>query len=501
MMSYLMGIDVGTQSVRAMIVEAEGKSSVLTMESYDISIPKPGFAEQNPDLWYAKTARAVRRILDSWGLAPEEITAVGFSGQMHGLVCVDEKGRPIRDAILWLDQRAGEDIAKIYDLCGSDFVTRQVQNRISAGFLIASLYWLSLHEPQTYCRIHKVMTPKDYVRYRLTGRIAVDYSDAAGTAAFDNLKQEWARPLIEKLGLNFGLFPECLPSSQVAGRITREAALDTGLSEKTLVVCGGADQCMQSVGNGIITEGIFACNIGTAGQVSACSERPVYDRELRTNTFSHVLPGRWNVMGACLASGVSLKWLVKSIIGMENFLAVDTEANKINPGSGGLIFLPYLAGERTPHLDAAARGMFCGLTLGHSKYHMARAVMEGVCYSLKDCMNLLMDMGMRCDRIVASGGGANSAPWLQMQADILEQAIYKSNAAEQACLGAAITAGVGSGVYSGFHEGCERLVSFDNKVYRPIPENVGIYNEYYEIFRGLYTRNKDSFHELSRLSS
>jgi xylulokinase len=206
-------------------------------------------------------------------------------------------------------------------------------------------------------------------------------------------------------------------------------------------------------------------------------------------------------MGASLTSGVSLKWFVKSILGVENFAASDAEARKVRPGSDGLIFLPYLAGERTPHLDAAARGMFCGLTLGHGKYHMARAVMEGVCYSLKDCIRLLTGMGLRCDRVVASGGGANSTLWLQMQADILEQPICKSNAAEQACLGAAVAAGVGCGVYSDFHEACERLVSFDDRVYYPIPENVKIYDEYYEIFRGLYARNRESFHELSRLGA
>jgi xylulokinase len=482
-----------------MIIAAEGKVAAIEGEPYNILIPRPGFAEQDPDVWYVKTVDVIRRALRSLGHTPEEIAAIGFSGQMHGLVCVDEKGRPLRDAILWLDQRAREAISRIYDLCGSDFVARQIQNRISAGFLIGSLYWLSLHETQLYRRIHKVMTPKDYVRYKLTGRVATDYSDAAGTAAFDNLKLKWAKPLIEKLDLNFDLFPECLPSSQIVGRVTHEAALQTGLSEKILVVCGGADQCMQSIGNGIVEEGIFACNIGTAGQVSTCSGKPVYDRELRTNTFSHVLPGRWNVMGACLASGVSLKWFVKSILGAESFSASDDEVQRIRPGSDGLIFLPYLAGERTPHLDAAARGMFCGLTLGHGKYHMTRAVMEGVCYSLKDCMGLLTGMGMRCQRVIASGGGANSALWLQMQADILEQAIYKSNVSEQACLGAAITAGVGGGVYADFHEACERLVSFDDKVYYPIPENIKIYNEYYRIFRDLYARNKESFHELSRL--
>jgi xylulokinase len=257
---------------------------------------------------------------------------------------------------------------------------------------------------------------------------------------------------------------------------------------------------MQSIGNGITDEGPFACNIGTAGQVAACSAKPVYDALLRTNTFSHVLPGRWNVMGACLTSGVSLKWFSRSILGIGDFAQIDREAGKIGPGSGGLIFLPYLSGERTPHLDATARAMFCGLTLCHGKYHMARAVMEGVTYSLRDCMELLNGMGIACDRVVASGGGANSPLWMQMQADILGHDVYKSRVSEQACMGAAITAGVGAGVYRSYGEACEALVRFEDRVFTPVGENVEAYNEYYGIFRALYGANRASFEKLGALA-
>jgi xylulokinase len=496
-MSYLMGIDLGTQSVRAMIMRDHGEVVALEGAAYDISIPEPNYAEQDPDVWYARTVEVVRRALMASGAKPEEIRGVSFSGQMHGLVCVGADGCALRPAILWLDQRAGEAIAQIYELCGRDFITSHVQNTISAGFLIGSLYWLFLREPGTYRRIDRVMLPKDYIKYRLTGRIVTDHSDAAGSAAFDNLKREWAAPLLEKLGLDAGLFPECLPSSEVIGGISEEASRDTGLRAGTPVVNGGADQCMQGIGNAVIDDGIFACNIGTAGQVSACSSKPVYDNKLRTNTFSHVIPGRWNVMGACLTSGVSLKWFTRSILGVESFSAVDGEIDKLKPGSGGLIFLPYLSGERTPHLDASARALFCGLTLGHGKYHMARAVMEGVTFSLRDCMRLLIGMGIPCERVIASGGGANSDVWLQMQADVLEREVYKNSASEQACLGAAITAGVGVGAYSSFREACDLLVRFEDRTFTPIAENVKIYREYYEIFRELYARNRDSFRKLS----
>jgi xylulokinase len=481
-------------------MDGHGEVKGTASESYELSIPKPGYAEQSPDTWHDASAAAIRRAAEASGVSPGAIEAVSFSGQMHGLVCVDGEGKPLRDAMLWLDQRAKGAIAQIYDKLGAEFVAANVQNTISAGFLIGSLYWMYLNEPELYGRIKHVMLPKDYVKFRLTGRVVTDYSDAAGSAAFDNVKLRWALPLIEGLGLDAGMFPEALPSTEVIGTVTAAAARDTSLTKGTKIVNGGGDQFMQGIGNGITDEGFYAGNIGTAGQVSACSARPVYDKLLRTNTFAHAIPGRWNVMGACLTSGVSLKWFARSILGINNFADVDREAAKLKPGSEGLIFLPYLSGERTPHLDASARGMFCGLTLGHGKYHMARAVMEGVTYSLRDCMELLAGMGIPCECVVASGGGANSAVWMQMQADVLGREVRKSRVSEQACVGAAITAGVGAGIYPGYQEACREVVKFEDRIFSPMRENAEAYGEHYEIFRELYAANRSSFEKLGALS-
>lgn len=499
-MSVLMSVDLGTSSVRTMLLREDGRVLGSCGAGYDVSIPQAGYAQQSPRMWYEKMTETMRGVMAGAGIAPEEVTAISFSGQMHGLVCVDKDGAPLRPAMIWQDQRSATSIAHIYQKFGEDFVTENVQNRISAGFLLGSLYWIYENEPDSYERIHKVMLPKDYVKMKLTGEILTDYSDAAGSTAFDNVRMCWAKPLIERLGLALDKFPRCESSSYVVGTLTPEASRDTGLPRSVRVVNGGADQCMQGIGNGIIEDGILACNIGTGGQISTGVSRPVYDKKLRTNTFAHVMDGRWNFMGAALSSGSSLKWFTKQVTDVGGYDVMNQETAALPPGSEGLIFLPYLVGERTPHQDAGARGMFCGLTLKHGRYHMARAVMEGVVYSLKDCMGVLLENGVECRRVIAAGGGANSPVWLQMQADILEQPIYKSMTAEQACVGAAITAGVGVGVYSSYEEACSHLVKLDGRIYEPVRENVLVYQEYYNVFQELYQKNKDIFHRLGNMS-
>lgn len=500
-MSRLIGLDIGTSSVKAMLMEEDGKCLGITNAAYDVDIPRVGWAEQNPDMWYEKTTDILKELLSKEGLNSEEIRALSFSGQMHGLVCVDREGRPVRPAIIWPDQRTLHTIEQIYEKLGSDFVAKQTQNKIATGFLLGSLCWVKDNEPEVYEKTFKVMLPKDYVKFRLTGRIATDYSDAAGSLAFDNVNLCWAKELIEGLGLDFSLFPELLTSHDVMGEISGKEAEKIGFKAPVKVSSGGSDQCMQAVGNGITADGIFASNIGTGGQISTTASSPFYDEKLRTNTFAHVIPGRWNIMGACLSSGASLKWLTKEIIGVSDYNLINQEAAKLPPGSEGLVFLPYLTGERTPHHDPMAKGMFGGLTSKHGRFHMARAVMEGVTYSLKDCMNVIMEMGISCTKVIAAGGGANSPLWLQIQADILERDIYKSMNSEQACYGAAITAGMGIGIYSSFEEASGKMIKLDDKVYTPIAENVKIYREYYEIFREFYRNNKELFARLHVLSS
>jgi xylulokinase len=498
-MECLMGIDIGTSSVKTMLVATTGNVVAVHKENYDIQSPILGYAEQDPELWYEKTCITTRKVLEESGIAPKDVKAISFSGQMHGLVCLDKNGKILYPAIIWPDQRTAEIIPQMYDILGEEYVVANTQNKISTGFLIASLYWLFKCKPDIYAKIDKVIFPKDYIKYRITGEVVTDYSDAAGGLAFDNIKSQWAKEMIERLGLDFSLFPRCTQSVEAIGRVSITAELETGLSRETKVINGGSDQCMQGIGNGIIEEGIFAANIGTGGQVSTCLKRPLFDPRLRINTFAHVIPGCWNMMGACLSSGNSLKWLMQKILNMSDYGEIDEGSAKLPIGSEKLIFLPYLAGERTPHLDPMAKGIFCGLSLKHTKYHLIRAVIEGVTFSLKDCMSVFEEMEITCQKIIASGGGANSKIWLQMQADIFNKVIYKSVISEQACLGAVITAGVGSGEFADFKTACDLFVKYDDTVYEPIEKNVKQYNEYYQVFRELYQANKKIYQQLNRI--
>lgn len=498
-MPHLLGIDLGTSSVRAMLLRHDGHMPPVEGEGYDVAIPKPRHAEQDPLLWWTKTAAVVGRVIDKNAVDPGEIKALSFSGQMHGLVCVDNAGEVVRPAIIWPDQRTAESIAEIMQKCGREMLVDNVQNAIATGFLIASLYWMKQHEPDNYRRTAKVMLPKDYIKFRLCGEIACDYSDAAGSLAFDNVNLRWATDLLERLELDVDKFPDVGPSTQVVGGVTREAAAATGLPVGAKVVNGGADQAMQAIGNGIVEDGVFAANIGTGGQISTSMAQPVFDRELRTSTFAHALPGRWYVMGAILSSGASLKWLAGKILGETDYAALSAAAVEVPPCSQGLLFLPYLTGERTPHLDPDARAVFFGLTLGHDRRHMVRAVMEGVVFAFRDCMEVISGLGLPCRRLIASGGGANSPAWLQIQADILGHEVHRSLVAEQACLGAAITAGVGAGLLPGFTEAAREFVRFDSRVYTPKRENSERYEKGYEIFREVYRLERELFKRLDGL--
>ena len=497
MSKYFMSIDLGTSSVRAFIADFENNLFYSEGENYDVIIPHTGYAEQNPKIWYEKTVSAVRSVLSKSKINPKEILALSFSGQMHGLVALDEKFNPVMNAAIWMDQRSEEVIDEIYKIVGEKEILSNTQNRISAGFMIGTLYWLKIKNPEIYHNVKYVTLPKDYIKYRLCGKITTDYSDAAGSLAFDNIKLCWASPVMKKLGLDKAVFPKCFPSTYVVGNITPEAAKETGLSESTLVINGGGDSFMQAIGNGIVSEGIFASNIGTAGQISTTSKNPLFDSKMRMNTFAHVVPERWHLMAGCLNGGVALKWVVKQILNETDYETVNKNISKTPAGCSGLFFLPYLAGERSPHMDSKARGVFFGLTLAHGRSELERAVMEGVAFALNDCLNVLLEIGAKCDRIIAAGGGARSDEWLQIQADIFERDVYRSSSIEQACLGAAITAAVGAGYFSDFESACSECVKEPSKVFHPKYENVSVYKKAYPVFRDIYQQNKDIFKRIS----
>ena len=497
MAEYFVGIDLGTSSVRAFLIDFETKRSYVAGETYDVSVPQLGYAEQNPDMWFEKTVNVIRRVLGDSGVDPREIAAVSFSGQMHGMVALDEQNRPVMDVPIWMDQRSGEAIAEIYRKLGDDMPRENLQNWIATGFLVSSLYWLKTRREDLYKRVARVILPKDYLKFRLCGRALTDPSDAAGSLAYNNARLCWAEPVIEGLGLNREIFPECLPSTEVVGHITAEAAKLTGLREGTPVVNGGSDQCMQSIGNAVVEEGVFASNIGTSAVISIPVSRPLYDEKMRTNFFAHAVPNYWSNLVACLNGGCAMKWLTQKIFPGLSYDEINAMVAPKPAGAQGLIFLPYLSGERTPHMDPKAKAVFFGLTLDHDRADMARSLMEGIVFGMKDGLNVMDELGVACKHVVAAGGGARSDVWLQMQADIFERDVHRSASKEQACLGAAITAAIGVGKFSNYPEACAACVEPPTKVFSPIEENVRVYRELFPIYRELYRANKPGFDAVS----
>ena len=495
-MGYLLGIDLGTSSVKVLLTDLAGKTIAFSQVGYEISIPKSGWAEQDPEMWWSATVEALRETLHKSGAETEKILGIGFSGQMHGLVTMDKEFKAIRPAIIWADQRTKSQIDEIYNTVGKNEIVRLTLNPLATGFLISSLLWMKQNEQDNFNKIYKVILPKDYIRYKLTGKIGTDTTDASATLAFNTCEKKWSEEIISRLDLDMNIFPEIGEPYHIAGEVEQKAALETGLNVGTPVVFGGADQPMQAVGNGIIEPGFISSNIGTASQVSTPVDKPLFDEKLRTNTFCHALSNLWNIQGSSLNGGIALKWLKDKVLSVDDYKTINEEAMSVKAVSDGLIFLPYLSGERTPHFDPYARGVFFGLTLNHERKHMIRAVMEGVVYSLRDSLEIFKSLNIDVKKVIASGGGTKSKVWLQLQADIFNSPVYTTNGEEQACLGAAIMAGIGVGAYKTVHEACSNIIKLNDDVTLPIKENVEIYNQYYEVFKEIYYQNKDLFRKL-----
>ena len=489
-MSVILGIDLGTSSVKAMLLDSV--KGVISVESspYEVSIPFEGYAEQNPETWWLETKQVLGRLRDKNEQEFNEIQAVGFSGQMHGIVVADCERTPLRPAILWLDQRSRKELESINSVLDFREMGEIFRNRAFTGFAFPSLMWLKEHEPEVLLKAGAVLMPKDYIRFRMTGNLASDVTDASATALFDTAKRDWAFGIIKKFGLPEKIFPVCKESMEVAGTVTRQCHEECGLKEGIPVVYGSGDQMAQSIGNGVFREGEVISNIGTGGQISAYIKEAKYDRELRTHTFCHALDKAYTIYGATLCSGMSLNWLKNKVLGIEDFNSMSHMAQEIDPGCRGLIFLPYLSGERTPHMNPSAKGMFFGLSLCQDRRYLTRAVMEGVTFSLRDSLTIFEELGIQCETVIASGGGSHSDVWLQIQADVFNKKVKVCEVDEQACLGACILAGTGCGIFNSIEEAARRFVSFREKVYEPIPEHVGLYEKQYRVFRELYVANE-----------
>lgn len=492
-MSYLMGIDLGTSSVKTIIMDIDGNIVGLGQEKYNVETPAIGYAEQDIDLLWEATARTIRQSIENSAVKPADIKSIGFSGQMHGLVLLDDKSRPIRPAIIWADQRSKQQIQDIYEIIGKDSFRRTTLNSLSTGFFICSLMWVRDNEPDSYRRICKAILPKDYIRYKLCGVLATDVTDASSTLAFNTSKRCWAFDIIEKSGLDTKIFPPFGETYQTAGETTAECQEKTGLCRSTQVVYGGGDSLMHSVGNGIIKTGLISVNIGTAGQLSSAVNSPVYDKKFRTNTFCHAREDLWIIFGGHLNGGIVLNWLRNNFFPSLSYSDFDNAVAEIPAGSEGILFLPYLSGERTPYQDPNAKGIFFGMTLMHNYKHWIRAVMEGVILSLRLSLEIFKELNIPIEKVIASGGGANSKIWLQMQADIFNTEIYTVSRMEEACTGAAIVAGVGAGIYDSIDQACASIIKYKPEATVPVNENTKIYDEAFERIKLLYLNNKNLY--------
>lgn len=492
-MRYYLGIDLGTSSVKSLLMGEDGSVVGIRQKEYDIHKIRQEYAEQDMEQLYEAASSTIRDLTSAYPAEAGALAGIGYSGQMHGLVMLDQQDRLVRDAIIWADQRSQDAIDRIYSLVPKDEFRAVTLNSLSTGFLVSSLMWVKEHEPDNYEKIRRVMLPKDYIRFRMCGEFGTDMSDASSTVIFDTAGRTWAFDLIRRIGLEESFFPKCHESYEIAGTVTRRCAEETGLKEGIPIVYGGGDTLVQAVGNGITGEGTLISNIGTASQLVCLSGTPVHDPQYRTNTFCHVADRMWLIMGANLSGGVSLKWLKNNVLQMNSYDEMTDLADTVPAGSDGLLFLPYLSGERTPWNDPNARGIFFGLSLKHERKELIRAVMEGIIFAQRGSLEIFREMGLSFNRVIASGGGARSRVFKSVIASQFDCEVVTSTVREQGCVGAAIIAAVGTGAYRDYREACGRIVHFSDEVTEPDPEDTKVYNERYEVFRQLYPASRKLF--------
>jgi xylulokinase len=505
---YLIGIDVGTTGCKVLLIDNEGNIVGRAVEAYSFYSPHASWAEQDPEDWWQALKKALPQVLRN--IHPEAIRGIGLCGQMHGLVPLDKGGNVIRPCIMWNDQRAEPQCKAIYErVGGADRLRELTNNRMLPGYTAGKIVWVRDEEPQNYERIRVVLNPKDYIRFRLTQDFATEVSDASGTGLFDVKRRVWCSQLLELLDIPKQWLPTCHESPEITGRVTQQAAGETGLRVGIDVVGGGGDAVIQTTGTGVLEPGILGTTIGTAGNVTMALDRFYDNPEGRLQVFCNTMPERWHAMGVTLSAGGSLRWL-KDILGRNRreglgvpeekvYEILTKEAKQARPGSENLIFLPYLTGERCPHSDPNARGAFIGLTLLHKRLHIIRSVLEGVIFSLWDVTQVMREMGVSITQVRTSGGGALSPLWRQIHADIFNQRVYTvSGSGEGGAYGAALIAGAGVGVWASVEEALS-VLKIETETH-PIPDNVALYERLYNIYGKLYETLKATFNEISSIA-
>ncbi len=496
-MEYVIGIDIGTTGVKTLLCNNNGKIISSSLNEYPLSHLKPGWAEQDPDDWWKAAIESIRSVMNDTNINREDVKAVGLTGQMHGAVFLDGNNNVLRPAILWCDQRTSSECDDINRIIGKENLIILTSNPALTGFTAPKILWVRKNEPRIYEKTKKILLPKDYIRFRLIGEFASDVSDASGTLLFDVKNRKWSDEVLEKLNIDKNLLPEVYESTEITGTLTKDASKLTGLSTETAVVAGAGDQAAGAVGCGIVEEGIISSTIGTSGVVFAYTDKVKTDPLGSVHTFCHAVPGKWHVMGAVLAAGGSFKWL-RDMLGEDSYQPMTEQASKAPVGSEGLIFLPYLMGERTPHADPDAKAVFFGISPRHTRAYIIRSVMEGVSFGLRDSLEIIKKLDIPVSEIRASGGGAKSKLWKQIQADVNKESIYTINVDEGPAFGAALLAMVGAGIFPSVPEACRQTIKTIDKI-EPVIKNTKIYDEYYKLYKKLYSSLKDNFKQCSEL--
>jgi len=486
-----LGVDVGTGGTRAALIDAQGRvTASSTVEHVPFASPETGWAEQDPRDWWRAATLAIRDALSKSQIRPEQIGAVGFSGQMHGAVLLGKHDNVLRPSIIWCDQRTNTQCIAITEKIGTKRLIELTCNPALTGFTLPKLLWVRQVEPEHWRQVRSVLLPKDYVRLRLTGDKATDVADASGTLLFDVAGRKWSEQMLAAAEIDAAMLPQVYESPEITGVVSSAGAEATGLRAGTPVVAGGGDQAAGAVGMGIVRPGTVSATIGTSGVVFAASDKPALDPKGRVHTFCHAVPGRWHVMGVTQGAGLSLRWFRDQFgagadDGRDPYTRLTEDAGRVAPGANGLLWTPYLMGERTPHLDPHARAALVGLTASHTRAHVVRAILEGVAFSLRDTFEIFKEMNVPVEEIRLGGGGARSKLWRQIQADVYGHVVKTVEAEEGAAYGAALLAGVGAGAWPSVDAACDAVVRIKSAV-EPNPEAVEALARPYRIFRLLY---------------
>ncbi|MGB7434585.1 MAG: xylulokinase [Candidatus Acidiferrum sp.] len=497
-MSFL-GIDVGTGGTRAVLIDSHGRViSAATAEHAAMSSPRIGWAEQSPEDWWRAACQAIQQCLAKSSTPAKEVSAIGLTGQMHGLVLLDADDQVVRPALIWCDQRTGEECREITNKVGAERLIELTANPALTGFTLPKIWWVRRHEPEVWARVRSLMLPKDYIRFRLTGARAIDVADASGTLMFDVVHRRWSQPMLEISKIDEAILPKVFESPEISGHVHEHGARASGLRPGIPVVAGAGDQAAGAVGMGIVKPGAVSATIGTSGVVFAATSKPVLEPGGRIQTFCHAIPNRWHVMGVTQGAGLSLRWFRDQFgagkdDGRDPYDRLADEAAKTPPGADGLFWTPYLMGERTPHLDPSARGALVGITAQHTHAHIIRAILEGVAFSLRDSLTLFRQIGVPIQSIRLGGGGARSPLWQQIQADIYGMPVELIEADEGAAYGAALLAGVGAGNWPSVDTACDTAVRVAKRI-EPNPRTAAQMDAQYAEYRKLYPALRGVLH-------